>query len=827
MAKPTTAPPPGQQWVQKTGTTDEYTLKEIPGGVQLSPDALKPEMSEPELPEGVFQNKSSGAYTDKYGNVGQLVDGKFIKDKPVDSTAPMSTEEQAKGLIDYEYGQSAELGQELFGKDNPMKGTFAEVIEDFRAKQADQKEYFTTAQQQQEQLDLSATLKAKKAAQSSAESVTASLSQGREGVTSSTRPKMIQQYQGAIMEEIDNTITRFEMAQNARAQALKEFEEAQESGRADLVEQRRAQLVGAEQELKQTQTELLNAQSRAADLALKINEQDFTQKITSLENFQGMVDAGVEFDIDGLITMSNQLGLPVESLNAYYKGMETIRKDKSLSQEEKEAEIGLLNQQLQRELNGVVTAQAQNIEYYKSLVQSGTFESKDEQYAFARALGIEEYDDPYVQADLQYKQAVAKLAALEADAFGKPPAPGTMEYLEYEKALIEKQIAQKELQDLQGGAGGYQFVPGNVTSADLGDAGSNNMLTYTDSWAGSGSNNKGPDFTAPVGTPITSHISGTVVGVISDQKWGQGGWGNQIKVQDANGNIHQFSHLHPGSISWQVGDTVNPGDLIAEVGSTGKVTDGNNNPYSASQAEAGRGAHLDYTVYDANGNPLGLEESIKFAFGESIPVAKSGAYSAGQKALMSSLDPENLSGTDLDILKENDLTSEDLYSYIATNKKDIPQEKKEQIQTILDSIDGLMDADGKSAAVGAGFQKYTPGWLKPGEGDFIPGTDAAAFAAKFNSFRDNLALPALDSLKGAMSDKDIQFLRNSATALSLDMSEEEFDAELKRLKDKYEEILKQGTDISEDGTTLEEGYANTINLDDIIMDQYLNNLNLN
>lgn len=40
-----------------------------------------------------------------------------------------------------------------------------------------------------------------------------------------------------------------------------------------------------------------------------------------------------------------------------------------------------------------------------------------------------------------------------------------------------------------------------------------------------------------------------------------------------------------------------------------------------------------------------------------------------------------------------------------------------------------------------------------------------------------------------MSDKDIQFLRNTSAALSLDMSEAEFDKSLKQVKEKFQNML--------------------------------------
>ncbi len=65
--------------------------------------------------------------------------------------------------------------------------------------------------------------------------------------------------------------------------------------------------------------------------------------------------------------------------------------------------------------------------------------------------------------------------------------------------------------------------------------------------------------------------------------------------------------------------------------------------------------------------------------------------------------------------------------------------------------------------------------------------------AKFNAFRDQLVLPNLGQLKGPMSDKDVQFLRNTATSLSPDMSEAEFKSTLEQLRKKYQEIIDKSS----------------------------------
>lgn len=64
----------------------------------------------------------------------------------------------------------------------------------------------------------------------------------------------------------------------------------------------------------------------------------------------------------------------------------------------------------------------------------------------------------------------------------------------------------------------------------------------------------------------------------------------------------------------------------------------------------------------------------------------------------------------------------------------------------------------------------------------VPGTEAYYFAQRFNQLRDLLAMGNIDKLKGAMSDKDIEFLRNSATSLKLGLKSDAFKSELDKLQ---------------------------------------------
>ena len=108
--------------------------------------------------------------------------------------------------------------------------------------------------------------------------------------------------------------------------------------------------------------------------------------------------------------------------------------------------------------------------------------------------------------------------------------------------------------------------------------------------------------------------------------------------------------------------------------------------------------------------------------------------------------------------------------------------KIEASQSVYDIAQELLTAEGKGGAVGFGFKKSVIGSIPFVEGGAIAGTDRATYEAKFKQLKDTLASANLDKLKGAMSDKDIEFLRNIGTALSLDMPETAFDAELKKVQ---------------------------------------------
>ncbi|GHU72523.1 hypothetical protein AGMMS49992_08660 [Clostridia bacterium] len=100
--------------------------------------------------------------------------------------------------------------------------------------------------------------------------------------------------------------------------------------------------------------------------------------------------------------------------------------------------------------------------------------------------------------------------------------------------------------------------------------------TYEDSWGaprefGGERFHEGIDLIVAKGTPVYSASYGTV----TKKGWlTLGGW--RIGVQDENGIYYYYAHLSQYG-SFEIGDTVRPGDILGYVGSTGYGPEGTDN----------------------------------------------------------------------------------------------------------------------------------------------------------------------------------------------------------------------------------------------------------
>ncbi len=77
---------------------------------------------------------------------------------------------------------------------------------------------------------------------------------------------------------------------------------------------------------------------------------------------------------------------------------------------------------------------------------------------------------------------------------------------------------------------------------------------------------KGIDIAAPTGTPIVASAEGTV----NDAGWNDGGYGLLVEIKHLNGSTTLYAHN--SRILVREGDYVEQGQVIAEMGSTGRST---------------------------------------------------------------------------------------------------------------------------------------------------------------------------------------------------------------------------------------------------------------
>ncbi|MCO5066132.1 MAG: peptidoglycan DD-metalloendopeptidase family protein [Rhizobiaceae bacterium] len=87
----------------------------------------------------------------------------------------------------------------------------------------------------------------------------------------------------------------------------------------------------------------------------------------------------------------------------------------------------------------------------------------------------------------------------------------------------------------------------------------------TDPLLGTPAMHSGMDFRAPSGTPILA----TGYGTVTEAGW-NGGYGQMVEIKHANGFATRFGHM--SAIHVTVGEQVKPGDVLGEVGSTGRST---------------------------------------------------------------------------------------------------------------------------------------------------------------------------------------------------------------------------------------------------------------
>lgn len=76
----------------------------------------------------------------------------------------------------------------------------------------------------------------------------------------------------------------------------------------------------------------------------------------------------------------------------------------------------------------------------------------------------------------------------------------------------------------------------------------------------------GIDIAGPIGTPIVA----AAAGVVTKAGWNSGGYGNLVEIQHPDGSVTRYGHN--SKVLVMLGQSVEQGQMIAEMGSTGRST---------------------------------------------------------------------------------------------------------------------------------------------------------------------------------------------------------------------------------------------------------------
>jgi len=360
--------------------------------------------------------------------------GSPIINKPVgDAMPPLSAEgleneqialaeaekQKARDLFaGNEFTANQEIADEFgLGLSKSGEKLFASTLEEEiarRKKAQDESTSFLTEQQQLQREQEQAQLRQlQTSGESQAASVAASLTPGREGFVGGTAKEGISQFKQLIAEKIDLAGGRLRMAENSRAQQMKELKAAQDAGDKQLVQSIRQGIAVAEQEITKNKAALIDAQVQANEQALKIAQFESAESRANFDSFQTLVETGIDLDANALIGLSTRMNIPADIVNGVYQGMDFIRKDKSLSLAEKQVGYEQELNKLRDYQLGLSSKEAKKVDDFLNLSRSGNY-SQEQLQSFAIAMDIPNDKNPVFLADLKIKQAEAKIKDAES-----------------------------------------------------------------------------------------------------------------------------------------------------------------------------------------------------------------------------------------------------------------------------------------------------------------------------------------------------------------------------------------------------------------------------
>jgi hypothetical protein len=356
-----------------------------------------------------FTNRTTGQVTDKYG-VAQTDGAAETQDDN------RSIEDRAKSYAEGQMQQNTNTAADLgLPEDTPyytsLEQETRDQIDALKARRAQQEASYDYQQQASEYQ----TGQAKNYLESQSQAQAAQLTGGGNGPTSFSNMDLAGKIKSFNQQKIDQALAAQNDTKAQLDQARANLKLAEKQNNTALIQQYQQELDNAQMAVEQADTDYYNSLTQAQTAQTDAQK----TQIAGLQAFQGFVDQGQELSTDTIMGMSQQLGIPMETLYGYYQGVQNIRDDKSLDEQTKQVALDQAKQDLNDQVMGMNTQAAAAVRGLTTLRASGA--SEDVIAAYKQAAGITDYDDPLTQAKLALDQANAKIAYNNANGIITSP----------------------------------------------------------------------------------------------------------------------------------------------------------------------------------------------------------------------------------------------------------------------------------------------------------------------------------------------------------------------------------------------------------------------
>lgn len=233
-----------------------------------------------------------------------------------------------------------------------------------------------------------------------------------------------------------------------------------------------------------------------------------------------------------------------------------------------------------------------------------------------------------------------------------------------------------------------------------------------------------------------------------------------------------------------------------------------NNYIAEGEAQGRDMTHSRKMLENSQGNPETLKSIAEFGLASNDPQAYK-ALKSTQPESMSDFERAKVEGKKIDqelrreenlikreenkLKRETDnLKRQGMQQKIDASKAKIDEAKKakqvtasnaaNQAYESIGRVDDLLSNDGYMSSI-TGYQGRTP--------DFLSTTEGLEATAYLENLKDSLTIENLSAMSGPKTDKDIQVIASSASALRAGMGKEAMEKELSKIKKVYDRVAKQ------------------------------------